>query len=120
MTILQLATTAAAAPLIVSWAPREGGVFSFGLLTALMIWRKDPVWSFRLFEAFAIVEGYWIGLACVGQAGIVIAAAGIATMGIFMFLSAISLFLTSLGIDFGFLVPLLAEALTLLVFSLLA
>lgn len=39
-------------------------VITFALLTELIIHRKDPLWSLRYFEAFAIVMGIWLGLAC--------------------------------------------------------
>merc|ERR1712087_544423 len=39
-------------------------IFSFAALTLLIINRTEPQWSLRLFELFAMLEGFWLGLIC--------------------------------------------------------
>merc|ERR1712224_694422 len=88
--LLQLATTAVSATFfVVAVVPKDDEVFgsagrrskvwetmtstpvyctavvlSFGLLCLLFAHRKDPLYSLQIFEAFALIEGYFIGISC--------------------------------------------------------
>lgn len=144
-TMLQLLTTAVVAWLIASLAaPEKDSVFdhegssfghhlfdfatstpsqciliviTFALLTELIIHRKDPWWSLHYFEAFAIAMGVWLGLACAYVPRLIVALCLAITFSVFALLAVFSLGLTALGADFGFMEPILAELLNVIVWS---
>lgn len=99
------------------WSLCVSVVCSFTVLVCLMIWRHDPTLGIRFFEALALVQGYWVGLACVRYPWELIVVAGGITASIFTTLAVITLTLTYYGVDFGFLEPLLTQLLLVLIFS---
>lgn len=143
--LLQLATTAVAATLFVATiVPEDDSVFgfegrtkrhklwevatsapvycaavvtSFALLCLLFTYRKDPHVSLQLFEAFALLEGYFIGLACARVPKTIVAHATALTFLVFGVLTILAFHLTSVGADLGFLQAFLAEALSMMVWS---
>jgi FtsH-binding integral membrane protein len=143
--LLQLATTAVAATCVVAAiVPEDDQVFgfegnsvrhkawkiatstpvycaaivlSFVLLCLLFTHRKDPHSSLQLFEAFALVEGYFIGLACARVPKAIVAHAVGLTFLTFGVLTLLAFHLTNAGADLGFLQPFLAEALAMLIWS---
>eukprot|EP00746_Dinoflagellata_sp_MGD_P164316 gnl/MRDRNA2_/MRDRNA2_92881_c0_seq1.p1 gnl/MRDRNA2_/MRDRNA2_92881_c0~~gnl/MRDRNA2_/MRDRNA2_92881_c0_seq1.p1 ORF type:complete len:300 (+),score=51.15 gnl/MRDRNA2_/MRDRNA2_92881_c0_seq1:137-901(+) len=143
--LLQLATTAAAATcFVVSIVPEDDEVFgfegdsvrhkawkiatsslvyciaivlSFILLCMLFTHRKDPHSSLQIFEAWAVVQGYFIGLACARVPKAIVAHAAGLTLLVFGVLTLLAIHLTKAGADLGFLEPFLAEALAMLVWS---
>lgn len=92
-------------------------VLSFVLLCLLFTHRKDPHSSLQIFEAFALIMGYFIGLACARVPKAVVAHAVGLTFLVFAVLTLFAFHLTQAGADLGFLEPFLAEALAMLVWS---
>lgn len=89
-------------------------VLSFYLLTELIVCRMDPSRGLHLFEAFAVVEGVWLGLACAFVPRIIILAAAMLTISVFAILAIISLGISALGVELGFMEPILTEGLVII------
>jgi len=143
--LLQLATTAVAATVVVATVvPEDDEVFgsagvtmkhkllkiatstpvfcsavisSFVLICLLFTYRKDPRLSLQIFEAIALLEGYFIGLACAKVPKTIVTHAAALTFVVFGVLTAVAFHLARVGADLGFLEPFLAEALAMLVWS---
>lgn len=90
---------------------------SFVLLCLMFTYRKEHHLNLLLFEAFAVVQGYFVGLLCAVVDKRIVAHAAALTFVIFGVLTALSFQLSAVGADLGFLGPFLAEALALVVWS---
>merc|ERR1711904_47979 len=90
---------------------------SFVLLCLLFTYRKDPHLSLQIFEAWALLKGYFIGLACSRVPKMIVAHATALTFLVFGVLTVLSFHLTKVGADLGFLQAFLAEALAIMVWS---
>merc|ERR1712226_433830 len=77
----------------------------------VIVHRLDIAVNLRWFEAFAVVNGFWLGMACLFVPREIVCVAVVLTCLIFGAASFVAMTFATFSVDLGFMEPVLAEGL---------